>query len=228
MNREALILLHGALGSSAQVEPLIPYLKQDFDVYTLNFSGHGGLPVPSRFSINDFTSDVVRFMDLNKLPYAHIFGFSMGGYVALKLAERTSKRTGKIMTLGTKFDWTPETADKEKAMLNPSKIEEKVPAFARFLLERHAPSDWKQVLHTTAGMMTALGNQPDWIAGRNTVMNEVCLMVGSLDSMVTIDETRKIADALENGSFRVLEGVLHPMEKADPSSIAGEILSFIK
>ena len=228
MSKDALLLLHGALGSAEQAEPLIPYLEHDFSVYALNFTGHAGRPLPVEFSIDEFVSDVVRFMDNEKLASAHIFGYSMGGYVALKVAERMGMRIGRIMTLGTKFDWTPATAEKETAMLNPSKIEDKVPAFAQLLMKRHAPADWKQVLNRTADMMTALGINPGWIAGRNSVPNEVCLMVGSLDRMVSIDETRKVADALKNGTFRILEGVEHAMEKTDASIIAREILNFMK
>ena len=55
----------------------------------------------------------------------------MGGYVALQLANKHPKYVQKIITLGTKFAWDKETAAKEVKMLNPEKIEEKIPAFAK-------------------------------------------------------------------------------------------------
>ena len=44
---------------------------------------------------------------------ADIFGYSMGGYVALHAARRHPERIGSIMTLGTKFAWDTPTAEKE-------------------------------------------------------------------------------------------------------------------
>ena len=46
-------------------------------------------------------------------------GHSMGGYVALKLALKRPELVDRIITLGTKFNWTPEVAAKEVKMLNP-------------------------------------------------------------------------------------------------------------
>jgi pimeloyl-ACP methyl ester carboxylesterase len=51
----------------------------------------------------------------------------MGGYVALKTAVLHPGRIEAIVTLGTKFHWDPENASNEVRMLNPEKIEEKVP-----------------------------------------------------------------------------------------------------
>ena len=83
----------------------------------------------------------------------------MGGYVAVWLAhQHTHKRVGKVVTLGTKFDWDPDSAKLEAGKVNPEKIAEKIPAFARILEHRHAPNDWKLLLRQTASMMVALGD----------------------------------------------------------------------
>ena len=39
-----LILLHGALGSKEQLQPLATTLQNTFHVHSFNFSGHGGRP----------------------------------------------------------------------------------------------------------------------------------------------------------------------------------------
>lgn len=84
----------------------------------------------------------------------------MGGYVALWLAHQHPERVRKIVTLGTKFDWSPESARLEVKKLDAEKILEKVPAFALILETRHAPNDWKQLLSRTSTMMLALGSDP--------------------------------------------------------------------
>ena len=155
------LLLHGALGSSSQLEPLKQKLEaRGKEVFMLNFSGHSGVPSRGSFGIEIFADDVLTFIDKQNLNRVDIFGYSMGGYVAVWLALKHPERVGKIITLGTKFDWSPESAEQEVRKLNAEKIQEKVPAFARILEHRHAPNDWKELLSKTRDMMLSLGNQP--------------------------------------------------------------------
>jgi pimeloyl-ACP methyl ester carboxylesterase len=137
---ETILLLHGALGSKSQLDPLKATLEaQGLPVYSTNFSGHSGEPFRNDFDIETFSGDMLRFLQENQLQRVHVFGYSMGGYVALWFARNHPEYVGKIVTLGTKFDWSPESAEKEVKKLNPEKIQEKVPAFARILEHRHAP-----------------------------------------------------------------------------------------
>ena len=153
-----ILFLHGAIGAKDQFGPLKEKFKSDFNIHTLNFSGHGGTLMPELFSIETFANDVINYLKENNIERANIFGYSMGGYVALYMAKHHPEKVSKIFTLATKFLWTPEIAQREIKMLEPEKIEEKIPAFAEVLSKRHAPNDWKMVLQKTSSMMIALGN----------------------------------------------------------------------
>lgn len=153
-----LILLHGALGTQSHFNELAEELKKTYEVYTLNFDGHGGKESSSDFSIELFTQNLLDFIGDNSLEQASIFGYSMGGYVALNAAIISPKKIGRIITLGTKFDWSLESAEKEVKMLNPTIIEEKIPQFAEKLKKEHQPQDWKLVMTKTAKMMLDMGN----------------------------------------------------------------------
>ena len=87
-----LLLLHGALGTKHQFDVLIPYLQKEFTIHTLNFSGHGNVPQTSKFTIELFTEEIYSFLEKNKLTECHLFGFSMGGYVALNFAAKYPKK----------------------------------------------------------------------------------------------------------------------------------------
>ncbi|MEP2772592.1 MAG: alpha/beta hydrolase [Fulvivirga sp.] len=229
MSKPKLIVLHGALGSAKQLKPLCNKLEATFDMYTLDFSGHGGRAFDTQFTIHQFASELRHFISENNLQGVDIFGFSMGGYVALKLAETEGKLLGKIHTLGTKFAWSPETAAKEVQMLNPDKIEEKVPAFAKALADRHAPNDWKEVLNKTKEMMLGLGEQPALNAqGFNTITNSVIIGIGSDDHMVSIEESQHVANQLTNGKLKVFEGFKHPIEQVDHSELSEGLINYFK
>jgi pimeloyl-ACP methyl ester carboxylesterase len=154
--KPSLLLFHGALGSSRQLESFAYELREDFNCIPFDFSGHGGKNFEQEFDIFQFANEIYEICKKRKTkPFA--FGYSMGGYAAL-LAEHTFKNMFKgIITLGTKFDWNPQVAISEKVMLNPELIEKNFPAYANTLIERHKPNNWKNVLEKTSDLIHHLG-----------------------------------------------------------------------
>lgn len=225
---KALIVLHGALGASAQLQPLAEQLKEQFTIHTLNFDGHGGRAADGTFSIARFAGNLKDYIQENNLSGCPVFGYSMGRYVALKLESMQPGTFSKIVTLGTKFGWTPEVAEKETAMLNPEKIEEKVPKFAAALQALHAPLDWKEMMHKTADMMRALGSQPELSESDFAhIQIPVSLLLGSEDVMVTKEETQHVLAQLPNATFTVVEGWQHPIERVNPEELAEKLRKMV-
>ncbi len=227
--KKHLILLHGALGSKAQFNELKELLADDFMVHAFNFLGHGGRPSSEPFSMDLFADDISDFMKAYAIEESHFFGYSMGGYAALVFACHYPEKARKIMTLGTKFEWTPASAAKEVKMLNPEKIEEKVPKFAAMLKQRHEPLDWKKLLRKTANMMTNLGNGDAWKSETfKLIKKRVLITVGELDNMVTMEESRIIADNLPYGDLMMIQNFPHPIEKVNKEMLAQMISKFLK
>ena len=95
---QQLLLLHGAIGAKDQLEKLIPFFDDQYSIHTLNFSGHGGDPIPSAdFSIPLFAGEVINYLDKQGIASVNIFGYSMGGYVAMYLAKYHPQRIDKII-----------------------------------------------------------------------------------------------------------------------------------
>ena len=224
---QQLLLLHGAIGAKDQFNPLLEKLGERFEVHTLNFSGHGGSDIPETFSIAAFARDVLDYLSEKNIVTIDIFGYSMGGYVALYLARHHPEKVGKVFTLATKFQWTPDIAWREVKMLDAAKIEEKIPAFANQLRQRHAPSDWKIILQKTADMMTALGDcNPLQRDDYQRISQSVRVGIGDKDLMVTLEETIGVYRNLPNATLLVLPNTPHPIEKVDLKRISGEIMDF--
>lgn len=224
-----LLILHGAIGSREQFEPLKNQLSTQYDVHTLNFSGHGGEPFKSKFNIAQFAEDVLSYLDSNNIETIDVFGYSMGGFVALYLAKYNPDRIIKIITLGTKFNWSPEIAQQEIKMLDAEKIEEKIPAFAELLKQRHTPNNWKEVLARTANMMLEMGQKnPLTINDYKTIKHKVKIGLADQDEMVTLEETMAVANAIPNVVFYQLHSSKHPIEKVDLQQLTHEIIDFIK
>lgn len=222
-----LLLLHGAIGTKEQLQPLAEKLNNDFIIHTISFSGHGGEPMPDIFSIELFANDVLTYLKQNNIEKINIFGYSMGGYVALYLAKYRPEKIQKVFTLATKFSWNPEISQKEIKMLDAEKIAEKIPAFAKMLEIRHAPHNWKVLLKKTADMILALGNDNTLtLQDLENIEIPVTVSVGDNDNMVTLGETKDVCQHLKNGQLIILPDTLHPIEKMDIGKLAEKIKLF--
>lgn len=219
--KKNLLLLHAALGSKEQLKALISQLEDHYHVYSMDFEGHGVNESDKEFSIELFTLNVVDFMQENDLECACIFGYSMGGYVALDLARKHPQLVEKIVTFGTKFDWNPETSEKEVKMLNPDIIAAKVPKFAEVLKSAHGEDHWQDVLNKTADMMISLGNSPIHSSENLKEINhKVMITVGDEDHMISIEESKWAAENLPNGSLKIFNGFVHAIERNDIAQLA--------
>lgn len=226
---KTILLLHGAIGAKEQLQPLADMLKDKYDVHTIDFSGHGEKDFPAgEYSIPAFAEEVLQYIDEQKLDRVSIFGYSMGGYVALYLAKQQPDRVEKIVTLATKFYWDEATAMKEIQMLDADKIEAKLPAFAAALEKRHAPKPWKEVLSRTKDMLKALGdNNALQLADYATIQTPTLIILGDKDKMVGLEETVAVYKQLPNAQMAMLPATQHPIEQANLPALSYFIAYFL-
>ncbi|HET6990885.1 MAG TPA: alpha/beta hydrolase, partial [Bacteroidia bacterium] len=225
------LLLHGAIGSSKQMLPLKTELEKTFSsVHVFDFPGHGGKPFAQEpFSIPFFSQSVFKWMDENHFPSINIFGYSMGGYVALDMARHYPDRVGKIFTLGTKLEWDYFIAQDMVKMIDTEKITARAPILAEALKKMHEPNDWKEVLHRTTELFLNLGNYP--ALSENdfaSIQHEVILGLGDNDKMVTTEETMQVYSQLPNGRFEFFSDTAHAIEQSNLPVISGIAAEFFK
>jgi len=223
------VLLHGAIGASDQLLPLSKSLaEKGFKVYCFGFSGHGKQAFNESFSIEQFATELYQFIIEKNLSQPDIFGYSMGAYVAIYLAAQKPKLIGKIATLATKFNWTPEGAIKEAAMLHPETLLQKVPHFAEALQKRHG-HQWVELLHKTSAMMKALGDDPLLVEEVfKTLECPVLLGIGDKDAMVSLDETRAVFKLLPKAEMYMLPRTKHPIEGVDVALLSLILNAYFK
>ena len=215
---EPLILLHGALGSAQQMLPLSVELRSRS--ICLDFPGHGKLVEDDGlFTVDRFVQHV--FDKLHE-P-VELVGYSLGGYVALRLAALHPERVKRVVTIATKFNWTPEGAQIETRMLNPEKVKEKVPAFVTLLEDRHG-KHWPSVMERTASMMLDLGNAPVLTASvLEKVECPVLLIRGSEDNMVSEQESFWAQNRIAGARYVEMAFQPHQFEKMDAKALASII-----
>lgn len=224
------VLLHGALGSRAQLSPLAARLASDGDVHRLELAGHGatGLPAQGVLRVDSLAEGILDHMDGAGIPVADFFGYSLGGYVALWLARHHPERVGRIVTLATKLHWTVGGASREVAMLDPATIRAKVPAFAERLAATHLALGWEGLLGATAEMMTWMGeNAPLTEEALRAIRHPVRLIVGDRDATVSVEECVSARGWLPDAELEVLPRTPHPFERVSIERLAASVHEFL-
>ena len=224
---EHLLLLHGAIGAKDQLQPLAEQLADKYIIHSTNFTGHGGTTIPEKiFSIPLFAKQVLAYLGENNIDKTNVFGYSMGGYVAMYLAKNDPEKINKCITLATKYYWDELVAAKEVKKLDPAIIQQKIPAFAAQLKQRHTPQDWESVLKKTAELLEGLG--------KNNVLQDyaainipILLMLGDRDKMIILEETFVVFNQLPNAEMAMLPGTPHPIEQVDISYLTFVIKKFL-
>lgn len=223
-----IILLHGALGSKQDMLPLSEELSfHGLNVFTVSFSGHGHCPFKETFGIAQFTLELENFILEHNLKNTSIFGYSMGGYIALNLSLKRTDLIKNIITLGTKFNWNEHAVEKETKILNPNLMQEKIPSYVDMLKTNHG-SDWKELVEKTAQMMKDIGNK-NYLNSQTlkNIKHEVLIGLGDKDQMVGFDETIMVYHALPKGAMFVLPNTKHSLETIDFNFLSTIILNFI-
>ena len=223
-----LLLLHGALGAAEQYASLLPILRAAGKVHTLDFEGHGGAAHLDRsFKAEHFVANVLDYLEENRLARVDIFGYSMGGHIALCLGRKNPERVRRIFTFATKFDWTPDTAEREASYLDPDLIIGKAPEFARALEARHGADRWKDVLKKTKEMTLCQGREKTLTDQDFQQINQpVRLSMGDRDKMVSLEETIRIYRLLPHAQLQIFPSTPHLIEQTSTKMLANAMMSF--
>lgn len=221
----SLLVVHGALGSASQMLPIANALDVVVAADTVELPGHGRTELQGRAFGMEVFADTLREVALRVRERTGtapaVFGYSMGGYVALALEADHPGTFARIVTLGTKFDWTPGSAEAAARRLDPDTVAAKVPSFAETLQLRHTvEGGWRRVMTDTAAMLRSLGEAPLLTAARlSRIAVPVRIVEGSRDDTLSPGESERAAAAIPGARHVILDDVQHPIERVPPEAI---------
>lgn len=224
-----LILLHGALGTAEDLFPLANLLSsENLSVHCLSFQGHEKTDITPAFGMEGFCEDLEKLIVTRNISKPFLFGYSMGGYVALRAALRAKTPLSGIVTLATKFDWNEGFTVKETGKLNPELLLQKVPAFAKSLHKKHGDA-WKELLFSTSRMMLDLQKTHiHFLESLNKMQVPVWIGRGDVDKMVEMEECYWVSKKLPQAGCFLLPETPHAWEAVDYPLLAALLLSFVK
>lgn len=91
------ILLHGLLGSSDNLQSAAKSLSEEHNVWLPDQRNHGRSPHNQEINYNVLATDLMQFMDEHHIEKAHIFGHSMGGKVAMTFGLQHPERVLSLL-----------------------------------------------------------------------------------------------------------------------------------
>lgn len=97
----AVVLLHGAMASSAHLLVELAPLLERFRVYAVDVLGQSVMSADARPSVSndDYGRWLAEVMDALSLPRAHVVAVSWGGFVAVRLAAFAPERIERLVLL---------------------------------------------------------------------------------------------------------------------------------
>lgn len=99
---EPLLMIHGLGYDRFGWGPLPDLLAQDFTVVLLDNRGVGASDAPEGpYSVTQFVEDAVAVLDAAGIERTHLFGVSLGGYIAQEFAISHPERVVKLVLVST-------------------------------------------------------------------------------------------------------------------------------
>ena len=219
------ILVHGLACNHAtnwKAPRVFQRLSKRYRVIALDNRGHGKSDKPydpAQYGL-ELVDDVVRLMDHLGIAKAHVVGYSLGGFITLKLALRHPQRLLSAAPCGA--GWTPNPAEELKLLFNLSDELDQgrgIMALLKWLQvpEKPRPTpvlwfcNWVTcLLNNTKALSCLLRNASALAATESEVRGNLvpCLaIVGANDHMKVFAE--QMAGAMPNVELLVISGCDH-------------------
>ena len=248
-SKPTLIAMHGITGHAEAYVRNLKALSEHFDVWAIDFIGHGYSDKPDHpLEIRHYIDQLLGFMDAIGVEKSYLTGESLGGWVTARFAIDYPEKVERILlnTMGG-------------TMANPVVMER------LYTLSMEAAKDpsWERVktrlewLMADPAMVTddlirtrqAIFQQPDWLKAcqanmalqdpetrkRNMLTDEALgqikapalVLWTTKDPSGPVDEGRRIAGLIPNGELAVMENCGHWPQYEDPETFNRIFLDFM-
>jgi pimeloyl-ACP methyl ester carboxylesterase len=203
--------------------------QQNYTCYFPDFRGHGRTKCASlEWSMPRLAEDMINFLDALHIPRAHLFGYSLGGSVALYMAVQAPERVATLTTIGCSGFVDPRGADDFEA---EQLLKNEQYAIIAHMTANHVEAhrgNWQEFMRQSA---------QDWrlypqltIEQLRGIRCPAYFIGGETDSFATEKQLQTLSELVEGSRYWVVPGCSHRphMLREKPGEVNDEVLRFIK
>ncbi len=195
-----MLILHGGLGQIEMFEPVMPILTKNRQVIGVDLQGHGRTSLgDSKFSLNSMGEDMAGILKQLGYKQVDVFGYSMGGMVAFRLAAQHPDVVRKLVLVSTPYaregfypEMLPMQAAVGAAMADQMK---ETPMYKSYMKVAPNPNDFPKLLDRMGELMRTPFNWGDDV---KKLQMPVMLMYGDAD-MFKLDHIVSFYNLLGGG-----------------------------
>lgn len=243
-----LVMLHGWGMSSVVFGSLMQSLAPSFRILAPDLRGHGRSDPGPGYNLTDLAADLEDWLGTVNAEEIYLLGWSLGGLVALELAERLDPRVKKLILVSTtpcfvqRDSWTAgQPAAQVKALARQFR-RDPCGALEGFFMQQFEGEDFdRKILHVLKNRTMDAGPSPTKDAGLGCLdtlsavdvrdrrwLSIPCLVLhGSCDTIIPADAGRYLAQHLPNAQWVELDRVGHVPFVSQPDACARVFKDFL-
>jgi pimeloyl-ACP methyl ester carboxylesterase len=231
---EPLLLLHGNTASSAMFSDVVQYYADHFEVFLIDFLGHGKSERVERLATDlwfDEAMQVIAFLEQTRIGKVNIIGSSGGALVAINVALERPDRISAV--IADSFEGEEPLEAFVKNVVQERELSKQDPASVAFYQSNHG-DDWSAVVdNDTRAMDEHYKTIGKFFHKPLDSLQVPVLLTGSRqDEFVTPDfyeaTFSKLLTKISNGAMSLFEQGSHPAMLSNAETFSKTATAFFR
>jgi pimeloyl-ACP methyl ester carboxylesterase len=237
---EPILFLHGYTDSWFSFSRLLPLLPHRYRALALDQRGHGDSERPDgRYTVDDFTADVVAFLEAVGVERATVVGRSAGSFIARRVAQIHPSRVSRLVLIGSAV--TPLKQETRELQAAVHTLDDPVPAeFAcefqaaniyvplpEAFFERAVAESLKLPARVWKGVLDGILAVDD-AGDLGRITAPTLLIWGDRDGFFARDEVEALAVAIPGAQLLIYPETGHAVQWERPERVASDLDSFLR
>jgi pimeloyl-ACP methyl ester carboxylesterase len=235
---EALVLLHGSMGTSAVWQPYLPLFSSYGRVVVPDLRDHGHTTFTPDFdpaqSADQTAADIIGLLDALGIEQATFCGWSGGGHYALHVAQHHPERVRALVVGGV----TLRMSDAARATLhvmgldgpgqvNVDRGQQAVPHLIALWQQTHTQTadHWLRLLGRVSHLM--LNPPPFSKETVKTIATPTLIVWGDRDQFVPVEQAVTLYRWLPNARLAVVSNADHFVTRTHPAQFGRIVVDFL-